>query len=171
MNRVLSSRSRILMTVVAVVLLASAPKAIHRIIQTGNPYLITELFCQDLVARLSGPGRLRFVVQPAMAALFGIRHGMADARIGAAPFLSKLTVHRGERTLMLRSVLVATLDLICLAVLLDVVSQALIFHEIHPGAALLIGPVLVVGPYALVRSATCVIARMGRRDISHLHRR
>ena len=34
-------------------------------------------------------------------------------------------------------------DLVAIAVILDVISQFLIFWEVHPGAALLVGPVLV----------------------------
>jgi hypothetical protein len=41
--------------------------------------------------------------------------------------------------------------LVAIAVLLDLIAQFLIFHEIHPGAALLLGPVLVGTPYALSR--------------------
>jgi hypothetical protein len=32
--------------------------------------------------------------------------------------------------------------LVALAVLLDLIAQFLIFHEVHPGAALLLGPLL-----------------------------
>jgi hypothetical protein len=57
-------RSWILPTVVLLILLSTLPGAIHRLIQTGNPYLFSRDFCHDMMARLSGPGRLRFIVQP-----------------------------------------------------------------------------------------------------------
>ena len=38
-----------------------------------------------------------------------------------------------------------------IAILLDVISQVLIFHEVRPGAALLVGPMLITLPYVLAR--------------------
>jgi hypothetical protein len=72
-----------------VVLLAALPEAIQRLIQTGNSYLFTDQFFQDMMARLSGPGRFRFVLQPLVAILLGARDGKKDARAGEAPFLWK----------------------------------------------------------------------------------
>jgi hypothetical protein len=42
------------------------------------------------------------------------------------------------------------------------VSQFLIFREIHPGAALIVGPVLIATPFALARGLT---NRMMRRQL------
>jgi hypothetical protein len=42
-------------------------------------------------------------------------------------------------------------DWIAIAVLLDRIAQLLIFHEVHPGATLLLGPLLVGMPCALSR--------------------
>jgi hypothetical protein len=52
-------------------------------------------------------------------------------------------------------------NLIAVAILLDVISQYLIFREIHPGAALILGPVLIALPYSLSRALANRIA--GRR--------
>lgn len=52
---------------------------------------------------------------------------------------------------MLRHVLASVGDLIAMAVLLDRIVQLLIFHEVHPDAALLLGPLWVGMPYALSR--------------------
>jgi len=43
-------------------------------------------------------------------------------------------------------------DLIAIAILLDLISQFLIFREIRPGAALLSGPILICAPYAVART-------------------
>jgi len=56
-------------------------------------------------------------------------------------------------------------NLVGIAILADVGSQYLIFREIHPGAALLLGPVLITIPYALSRSFT---NRIVRRRISQM---
>jgi hypothetical protein len=44
---------------------------------------------------------------------------------------------------MFQDTIVSLGDLVAVAVLLDLIAQFLIFHEIYPGAALLIGPLLV----------------------------
>lgn len=58
--------------------------------QTHDPYLFGAQFFDDMVARLSGPGRLRFIMQPAVALFLGIRDGKSDTRMGRPPFLSAL---------------------------------------------------------------------------------
>jgi hypothetical protein len=146
------SRSSILTALVALVVLASLPAAIGRLIDTGNPYLFTKDFFHDMLARLSGPGRLRFILQPAMAIFLGIRHGLKDSRANLPSFLWALVVHVPHRQYLLRDAVTGVRDLVAVAVLLDIASQALIFHEIHPGAALLVGPVLIAIPYSLSRS-------------------
>jgi hypothetical protein len=43
-------------------------------------------------------------------------------------------------------------DLVAVAILLDAIAQFLIFRMVHPGAALLLGPVLIATPYATSRA-------------------
>jgi hypothetical protein len=50
-------------------------------------------------------------------------------------------------------------NLVAIAILLDIISQYLIFREIHPGAALLLGPVLIAAPYSLARALANRVAR------------
>jgi hypothetical protein len=154
------SRRLVLPAIVTAVLLFALPAAIQRLIQTGNPYLFTDQFFHDMVARLFGPGRFRFILQPVLAILLGARDGRKDVRAGSAPFLWRLLFHcdtpRGE---LVRGALSSLSNLIAGAILLDVVSQYLIFREIHPGAALILGPVLIALPYSLSRALTNRIAR------------
>jgi len=154
------SRRAILPAIVIAVLLATLPAAIQTSIQTGNPYLFTDQFFQDIVARLSGPGRFRFVLQPLVAILLGARDGRSDARAGNPPFLWRL-IFPGDspRRELLRGALSSVSNLVAVAILLDVISQYLIFHEIHPGAALLLGPVLIALPYSFSRALTNRIAQ------------
>jgi hypothetical protein len=140
------SRSSILTTVVIVIILAALPGAIRRLIQTGNLYLFTEHFFEDMVARLSGPGRLRFIVQPMVAILLGERDGAKDARAGSPAFLWALAFHDQHRLKMLANAFSSVGDLIAIAILLDLISQFLIFREIQPGAALVLGPLLIGTP-------------------------
>jgi hypothetical protein len=158
------SRRSILYAVVITLLLAALPGAILRILHTGDLYLFTDRFFQDILARLSGPGRLRFVVQPTVAILLGVRSGIKDAREGVPPFLWALAFHGERRRALLRSAFISIRDLLAIAILLDVISQFLIFHEVRPGAALVVGPVLITMPYVVVRA----LSNRMVRQASHL---
>jgi hypothetical protein len=59
--------------------------------------------------------------------------------------------------------------LVAIAILLDVVSQFIVFHEVRPGAALLVGPILITLPYTLARALTNRIVRMGARLTPSTH--
>jgi hypothetical protein len=157
------SRSTIMTTIVIVALLASLPSAIRRVLHTGDLYLFSQRFYQDMLARLSGAGRLRFILQPTFAILIAIRHGLKDARAHMPPFLWAMAFHP-SRTVILRNALSGIRDLIAVAILLDMVFQMLILHRVHPAAALLLGPVLIGLPYSIARALTNRIAqaRSGR---------
>jgi hypothetical protein len=84
------SRSSILTAIVVAIILAAVPGQIQRLLNTGEPYLFSHLFFEDMLASLSGPGRLRFIAQPAIALFLGIRDGARDERGGSPPFLVAL---------------------------------------------------------------------------------
>ncbi len=69
-------------------------------------------------------------------------------------------LHRWE---YVRTGLATIRDIVAIGIILDVVAQFLIFGQVHPGAALLIGPVLVTAPYAIARALTNRMARMIER--------
>ena len=126
------SRSNLLPTIVIVVLLAAVPFAIAEFLRTGQIYMFSRRFLDDMVARLNGPGRLRFIFQPTVAILLGARDGVKDARAGDLPFLWDLVFHRSDRPGLLRSALASLRNLVAIAILLDVVSQLLILHMVNP---------------------------------------
>jgi len=66
----------------------------------------------------------------------------------------------------MRSALASVRDLVAVAILLDVAAQLLIFRMVHPGAALLFGPVLIGFPYASSRALTNRIVRQRGRHVS-----
>jgi len=121
-------------------------------IQTGSFYPFSREFFQDMLARLSGPARFRFIMQPVVAIVLGARDGVKDARAGSPPFLWGLVFHPEHRKALVRSAFASVNVLVCIAILLDVVSQILIFRRVNPGAALLLGPVLIGLPYSLSRA-------------------
>jgi hypothetical protein len=153
------SRSSILTALAIAILLAALPSTIARLVRTGDPYLLTKQFFEDMLVRLSGAGRLRFILQPVAALFVGMRDGIKDSRVGCPPFLSALLSHPARRTDLLRSAFASVRDLVAIAIILDVISQFLIFQEVHPGAALVLGPVLISLPYSISRALANRIAR------------
>jgi hypothetical protein len=153
------TRSSILSALVVVIVLATLPSAIRRIVQTGDLYLFTRQFFEDMFARFSGTGRLRFIFQPTLAILLGSRDGRKDAKIGLPSYLWVLAFHGAHRREMLRRMLASVRELVAVAILLGIISQFLIFREIHPGAAILLGPVLIGIPYAVSCTLVNYIAK------------
>jgi hypothetical protein len=148
------------------VLLAATPFAVWEFVHTGELYVLSHRFVDDMVARLHGPGRMRFIFQPTVAIILGVRDGVKDARAGNPPFLSGLVFHRTDRPGLLRGALASVRDLVAVAILLDVVAQLLIFRMVHPGAALLLGPVLIGMPYAVSRALANRITQWRARQVS-----
>jgi hypothetical protein len=122
------------------------------------------LACLTLaVLVLSLPGSLRDAFDRGGIAIFlGIRSGLADARMEWPPYLYGILFHRDARRELLRTGFESVVNLILIGILLDSVSQWLIFGVSHPGAALLVGPVLIGLPYAFARALSNRLARRRR---------
>jgi hypothetical protein len=117
---------------------AAVPFALAEFLKTSELYILSRRFIDDMVARLHGPGRLRFILQPAVAIVIGARDGVKDARAGSLPFLWGLVFRSGHRLGLMRSALASVRDLVAVAILLDVAAQFLIFRMVRPGAALVL---------------------------------
>ncbi len=155
----LKVRRDTIVTVLAILVIAvSVPFAIIDTIETGRVYLFSRQFLEELPQRFTGPGRLRFILQPLVAILLGIRGGLADAKAGNPPYLLGLLLGAGRRRELLRSGMVVIRNLLALGIIMDVVFQLVLYHSVHPGAALLVGPILICFPYALSRALTTRLA-------------
>jgi hypothetical protein len=143
--------SLILTGLTVLIVLAAIPSALQDTIATGRIYLLSSEFLTDLPKRLTGPGRLRFLLQPTMAILLGARAGWADRKAGRPPYFMGVIFHAEHRWAYLRSGLGNVRDLLALGIILDAMAQYLIYGQIHPGAALVVGPVLICAPYSLAR--------------------
>jgi hypothetical protein len=143
-----------MVTVLALLVIAIAlPFAIVDTIETSRVYIFSRQFLEELPQRFTGPGRFRFILQPIVATLLGIREGLADAKAGNPPNLFGLLFDAGRRRELLGSGAAAIRNLVAFAIILDAVFQAVIYHSVHPGAALLVGPILICVPYAVSRAA------------------
>ncbi len=156
--------STIITALAVLILLAALPSAVRDTFEKGRIYLFSRQFLDELPQRFTGPGRFRFVLQPVLALMLGLRGGLADARAGRPAYLYGLLMGGEDRKELLRSGLTAIRDLICMGIVLDAVAQLLIYRQVHPGAALVIGPVLICFPYAVSRALTNRVARLLRRS-------
>jgi hypothetical protein len=145
------------------VLALSLPGALRDAFDRGGLYLFSRAFLEDVPKRLTGPGRFRFVLQPFVAILLGVRSGVADARGGRPPYLLALLTDRQRRRELAREGLATVANLLLMGILLDAIFQWVILGVSHPGAALVVGPVLIAGPYAVARALSNRIAGWSAR--------
>jgi hypothetical protein len=145
-------------------LVAAAPGALRDGWERGGIYLFSWAFFEDLPRRLTGPGRFRFVFQPLVAILLGVRAGRADAGAGRPPFILAIIGHQQQRRQMLAETASELVNIVLVGVLLDTVSQWLILGVAHPAAALVVGPVLIALPYAFARAIGNRVARRRSRS-------
>lgn len=134
------------------VLLLSVPHSLRDAYDQGGFYLFSRAFVEDIPKRLTGPGRFRFILQPLVATILGIRNGLADARAGRPAYVYGVLFDRRLRRELLRSALGTLVNLLLMGILMDSVFQWLILGASYPGAALVVGPVLIVAPYTLARA-------------------
>ena len=152
-------RDTIVPVLAFLVIAIAFPSAIVDTIETGRVYVFSRQFLEELPQRFTGPGRLRFVLQPILAIVLGIRGGLAGAKVGNPPYLLGLLLGAGRRKELLRTGAEAIGTLLTMGIILDVVFQLIIYHSVHPGAAVMIGPILICFPYALSRALTASVAR------------
>jgi hypothetical protein len=120
-------------------------------------------FVSDLVARTTGPLHFRLVLQPAMAAFFAIRSGLADARDGRSPyFWALLTGDHATRVAELKSGWKSVSRVFMLAVVLDVVYQLYVLHFVYVPQAIAVAIILAILPYLFLRGLVTRLARTTR---------
>ena len=150
-----ATRSRLTLVLAALTLIAialSLPSSLREAYERGGLYLFSREFLEHIPRRMMGPGRFRFLFQPAIAVLLGVAAGRSDAGAGKPPDLYALLFHGNERRALLRSSIASIANLLLMGILLDSVCQWLILGGSYPGAALVVGPVLIAVPYALART-------------------
>ncbi len=149
----------ILASLTVLVLALSLPGSLRDALDRGGIYLFSRAFLEDIPKRLTGPGRFRFILQPVIAIVLGVRNGLADARAGRPPYLYGVLFHRGLRRELVRTGFESVANLLLMGILLDAILQWIILGVSYPGPALVVGPTLIVGPYALARALSNRLAR------------
>jgi len=127
---------------------------------------LLDTVAENVIARLVGPMSLRFVFQPLVAVLLGIRDGAMDAKAGEPPFIIDLIVDRDNRRAKLAGVLKSLSKTIVIATVFDMIAQHLIFDQVRVIPAIIVGVFLLSVPYSLARGITNRIVSARRSDQS-----
>jgi hypothetical protein len=141
------------------VFVLSVPGALRDMYDRGGIYLLSQAFLDDIPRRLTGPGRFRFILQPLTAIVLGVLGGLADAKAKRPPYLYALVFRHNHRRELMRSGFETVVNLLLMGILMDAIFQWVILGTSHAGAALLVGPILIVSPYALARALSNRLAR------------
>ncbi len=111
------------------------------------------VFLAGLMGRIGGPGTLRFVLQPLVAMLLGVRDGRHDAQVARPPYLSAILFHRGDRRAAAKQGAMAIAKPFVIAIAIDAVLSYVTLGAVYPGETLTVGCLLVALPYAVARAA------------------
>jgi hypothetical protein len=99
-----------------------------------------------------GPGTLRFFIQPAIAILLGILHGIRDHHQGRPPYLIGLIRAGDRRRRQLLEGLRGIVVPLSLAVLGAYIFEYVIRHRVYVFYGLLYAVVFVAIPYFVMRA-------------------
>jgi hypothetical protein len=106
----------------------------------------------NLTDRVQGPMNFRLILQPVVASIFGILSGLKDAKTRRSPYLWTLLVNPAHRGDMLRDGWKNIAKVFFVALILDVIYQMIVSRFVYSGEALIVGFVLTIAPYIIVRS-------------------
>jgi len=87
----------ILAGVTLLVLTLSVPASLREAYNRGGFYVFSHDFFEEILKRLVGPGRFRFILQPLIATILGMRNELADARAGRPAYQSGIHFHHALR--------------------------------------------------------------------------
>ena len=115
----------------------------------------------QLLARVSGPMKFRLVLQPAMACFFAVRQGLADAKAGKPAYFWSILSNFSQCGPMVKEGWKDVERIFLLALAMDVVYQLIVLHFVYPGEAIIVGILLAIVPYLILRG---LVTRVARRD-------
>ncbi|HVA80186.1 MAG TPA: hypothetical protein VNF29_04620 [Candidatus Binataceae bacterium] len=113
----------------------------------------------NLLGRIGGPLTFRLIVQPAVAAFFAIRAGVKDSREGRAPYGWVILSDPLARGHHLREGWKDVAKVFFVAIVIDFAYQVMELRWFYPEEALLVGALLALLPYLLLRGPANRIAR------------
>jgi hypothetical protein len=162
------SKTKIFLARLVIVLMVAF--VILGIAMHGLSVPVFERIWQNLLERPSGPKAFRFVLQPIMATIAALVHGVRDARNGRDPYFWAILTNPAERGTRLHEGLIATARVILLGLCMDLIYQFIVFDTFHPAEAVIIAGLLAFLPYLLLRGPITRVARwwLGRRSANEI---
>lgn len=121
-------------------------------------------FVENLSDRISGPMKLRLLLQPLMASVLAIRSGLQDAKAGKPAYFWALLDQSSHRRDMLRNGWKSIGKVFLIALALDVVYQVVAQRFVYPGEAIVVALVLAIVPYLILRGLVNRVAQAGWRS-------
>ncbi len=106
---------------------------------------------EGVVDRVTGPMSFRFLFQPFVAILLGIRDGRLDAKANAHPYISTVLFEPGNRAKAVGKTLQTLTTPMLVGTGLDAIAQYLIFHRVLVVPAILVGVCVMALPYSFAR--------------------
>lgn len=116
-------------------------------------------FGEGLEARMAGPGKGRFILQPLIAIALGVRDGIADAKQGKPPYFIRVLFKSERKLYVLKTGIRSIATPLTVGIVLDMILQWLIFQAVSLLPAIIAGTILVAFPYALARGLSNRVAR------------
>jgi len=113
---------------------------------------------ENMAARVSGPMKFRLILQPLMASIFAIRAGLKDAKAGKPPYFWSLLHDPAHRREMLEDGWKGVGKVFVLALVLDIVYQVVVQHQVYPFEVLLVACLLAIVPYLVLRGTVTRLA-------------
>ena len=121
-------------------------------------------FWPDLIDRLHGPFTFRLILQPLSAALIACRAGLRDARSGRPAYGWAILTNRADRRALLKEGWKELSRVFLIAVVVDLIYEQKVFHEIRLGQSLVVAAVLALLPYPFLRGLVNRIIRRWRQS-------
>jgi hypothetical protein len=116
-----------------------------------------------IAGRFDGPLAFRFVLQPLVAAILGVRAGIGDAREGRPAYGWRFVTGNGDSRELIRDGWHDIAKLYVAAVAIDVIYELIVYRWVYPLQSLFIAAVLAVPSYFLIRG---LANRLSRRWVS-----
>jgi hypothetical protein len=119
---------------------------------------------EGIVARVVGPMSFRFMLQPLVALLLGIRDGRMDAKAGTPAFIVDLVHNPENRKKNFASAAKSLMKPVIVGTVIDLIAQYLIFQHVRLIPAAIVGVLVMAIPYSLARGiSNRIITSIARR--------
>ena len=115
---------------------------------------------EHFIGRMSGPMWIRFIIQPSVSFIIGVRAGVDDAHRGHPPFGWSILSGHTHRRALLKQAWRDIARVFIVSIVIDLIYQIYVLGWIYPLQAVFIATVLALLPYVLVRGPVSRVVSM-----------